>query len=183
MTRSWILLRPRKGRGGVPVLNITLSILKLSHIPKRNMANIPNVQKALYPSIPRSDPSILYPFRYFQRISCIPKIPSRASLLAAVFFKKIKFNTVKHSQDQNLVFKTNYHLNAGQKYYRSLQGGFLQYFWHSLSYHSSLRSFLSISMWPILAVSSCTHMRICIHVGSPLILIISKFPTSEISIF
>ena len=49
----------------------------------------------------------------------------------------------------------------------------------SLNYHLSLRSFLSIFEWPlktgftvtkknpILAMSGCTHMRICVHVGTP----------------
>ena len=32
------------------------------------MANIPKIQKALYPHIPKSDPSILHPFKYLQNI-------------------------------------------------------------------------------------------------------------------
>ena len=32
--------------------HIPLSILKISHIPKRNMTNIPKNQKTLYPHIP-----------------------------------------------------------------------------------------------------------------------------------
>ena len=60
-----------------------------------------------------------------------------------------------------------------------VKGDILRYFLPSLSYHLSLRSFLSIFEWPlktgfavsknpILAASSCTHMRICVHVGTPL---------------
>ena len=57
------------------------------------------------------------------------------------------------------------------------EGSILQYFRASLSYHSSLRPgccpFLSGLYW-----LCYTHMHICIHVGTPLI--ISKFATSEI---
>ena len=45
------------GGGGVPVSNIPFII---------NMANIPKIQKALYPRIPKIDPSIPYPFKYLQ---------------------------------------------------------------------------------------------------------------------
>ena len=54
------------------------------------MANIPKIQKALYPHIPKIDLSILYPFKYLQKYptsllvfgqyTCIRKNPSRASL-------------------------------------------------------------------------------------------------------
>ena len=92
-------------------------------------------------------------------------------------------NLIKYSKntqkDQNLVFKNDYHLNAVQKYYRMLWGE------HSaiLSSFSKIpfvikTGLLSMVEWPILAVSSYTHKRICIHVGTPLI--ISKFATSEI---
>ena len=37
------------GRGVVPVSHIPLIILKTSHIPKINMANIPKIQKAGIP--------------------------------------------------------------------------------------------------------------------------------------
>ena len=40
---------------------------KISHIPKINMANIPKIQKALYPHIPEIDRSIPYPFKYLQK--------------------------------------------------------------------------------------------------------------------
>ena len=41
-----ILIRgPGMGGGGVPVSHIPLTILKISHIPKINMANIPKIQK------------------------------------------------------------------------------------------------------------------------------------------
>ena len=42
---------------GVPLSNIPFII---------NMANIPKIQKALYPRIPKIDPSIPYPFKYLQ---------------------------------------------------------------------------------------------------------------------
>ena len=55
------------------------------------MANIPKIQKALYPHIPKIVPSVLYPFKYllkypvflkvFGQYPCIPKNPSRASIL------------------------------------------------------------------------------------------------------
>ena len=31
------------------------------------MANIPKIQKALYPHIPKIDPNILYPFKNLQK--------------------------------------------------------------------------------------------------------------------
>ena len=53
------------------------------------MANIPIIQKALYPHIPKIDQSIQYPFKYLQKYSVtlqvfgqypgIPKNPSRTS--------------------------------------------------------------------------------------------------------
>ena len=36
------------------------------------MANIPKIQRALYPHIPKIDPSIPYPFKYLQEIPRIP---------------------------------------------------------------------------------------------------------------
>ena len=43
----------------VPVSHILLIILKISHIPKINMANVPKVQKAYcIPNIPKIDLSI-----------------------------------------------------------------------------------------------------------------------------
>ena len=47
---------------GVPVSHIPLIILKISNIPKINMAIIPKIQKTMYPYIPKINPSILYPF-------------------------------------------------------------------------------------------------------------------------
>ena len=41
---------------------------KISSVPKINMANIPQIQKALYPHIPKIDTSISYPFKYLQNI-------------------------------------------------------------------------------------------------------------------
>ena len=49
----------RPGKGG-PSIPYPLIILKnISHIPK---INNPKIQKALYPQMPKIDPSILYPF-------------------------------------------------------------------------------------------------------------------------
>ena len=52
------------------------------------MANIPKIQKALYPHIPKIDPSNPYPFKCLQKCpaslkvfgkyTCIPETPSRA---------------------------------------------------------------------------------------------------------
>ena len=36
-------------------------------VSKINVANIPIIQKALYPHIPKIDPSIPYPFKYLQK--------------------------------------------------------------------------------------------------------------------
>ena len=89
------------------------------------------------------------------KISCVPfniykNIPYPLMLLAHIpvslkplpgFHYLLHFcsNLIKYSKnthkDQNLVFKTGYHLNAGQKYYRTI----LQYVQALLSYHSSLR--------------------------------------------
>ena len=46
-------------------------------------------------------------------------------------------------------FQDRLSLNAGQKYCRMLQESILQYFRPSLSYHLSLRPFLSIFEWPL----------------------------------
>ena len=39
----------------------------VSHIPKRNVANVPIIQKAVFPHIPKIDPSIPYPFKDLQK--------------------------------------------------------------------------------------------------------------------
>ena len=53
---------------GVPVSHIPLIILKNIQFPlNKNIANIPKMQKALYPHIPKIDPSIPYPFKYLQK--------------------------------------------------------------------------------------------------------------------
>ena len=54
------------GSGSKYPISVLLS-WKTSHIPKINMANIPKVQKALYPLISKIDPSIPYPFKYLQK--------------------------------------------------------------------------------------------------------------------
>ena len=51
----------------VPVSHIPLIILKNIYIPKIIMANITKFQKALYPHIPKIDPSIPYPFKYLRK--------------------------------------------------------------------------------------------------------------------
>ena len=77
--------------GGGGVLSIPLIILKISHIPKINMGNIPKIQRALYPHIHKIDPNTPYPFKYLQKYPvslffcqypCIPKTPSRATVWA-----------------------------------------------------------------------------------------------------
>ena len=141
---------------------ISLELIKVSCIPLNIYKNIP------------------YPLYAFGPYPCIPKTPSRASLFAACLFQK---NLIRHSKntqkDQNFVLKTDYQLNAGQKYYRTLRGE------HSAILSSFIKlpfviktGLLSIFEWPILAVSSYTHMRICIHVGTPrsyLNLLLAKF--------
>ena len=59
------------------------------------MVKKPKIQKTLYPHIPKIDPSIPYPFIYLQKYPvsvyvfgqypCIPKNPSRASLLGTSY--------------------------------------------------------------------------------------------------
>ena len=39
----------------------------MANIQKSNTANIPKIQKAMYPHIPKIDPSIIYPFKYLQK--------------------------------------------------------------------------------------------------------------------
>ena len=142
---------------------ISLELIKISCIPLNIYKNIP------------------YPFMLLAHIPVSLKpLPGPHYLLH--FCSK---NLIKYSEntqnDQNLVFKTDYHLNASQKYNRTLQGE------HSAILSSFTKipfviktGLLSIFEWPLLAVSSYTHMRICIHVGTPLI--ISKFATSEIEL-
>ena len=58
----------KRGPGrGIPVSHIPLIILKKGNIPKINMANIPKIQRALYPHIPKFDPSIPYPVKFLQK--------------------------------------------------------------------------------------------------------------------
>ena len=52
------------------------------------------------------------------------------------------------SKRPKIGFQDQLLLHAGQKYCRMLQGGILQYFRPSLSYHLSLKSFFSIFEWP-----------------------------------
>ena len=69
-------------------------------------------------------------------------------------------------------------LNAGQKYCRMLQWENSAIISTFIMLYLSLRSFLFIFEWPlktgftvtktILAASSCTHMGICVHIGTPL---------------
>ena len=74
--------------------------------------------------------------------------------------------------------KTDYRLMQVKSIAECSKGSILQYFQPTLSYHLSLRSFLSIFEWPLMtgiavtenpihAASSCTHMHICVHVGRP----------------
>ena len=56
--------------------------------------------------------------------------------LLHLYLIKYSKNTQK---DQNLVLKTDYHLNAGQSITEGSERSILQYFRASLSYHSSLR--------------------------------------------
>ena len=55
-------------RGGVPVSHIPLIILKISHIPKINMGNIPKIQE----SIASPNPSNWSKYPVFTKISRIP---------------------------------------------------------------------------------------------------------------
>ena len=61
-----------------------------------------------------------------------------------------------------MAFKTDYHLMQVKSIAESSKGSILQYFPPSLSYHLSLRSFLSIFEWPLktgLTVSPKSAMR------------------------
>ena len=123
--------------------------------------------------------------RAFQRAIMSPQ-DMQLNTINFILLPKIKLNMVKPVLSSNskwrpkLSFQDRLSLNAGQKYCRMFQS-FLQYFRPSLSYHLSLISdFLSIFEWllktgftvtkknHILAASSCTHMRICVQVGTPL---------------
>ena len=74
-----------KGGGGLSIPHSFNYFEKIAHIPKRNMVNVPKIQKVLYPHIPKFDPSIPHPFKYLQRYPvflqvfgqypCIPKKP------------------------------------------------------------------------------------------------------------
>ena len=83
------------------------------------------------------------------------------------FSSKIKLNTVKEAtqkEDQKLVFKTDYCLMQVKSIAECSKGSILQYFQPSLSiFEWPLRIRFAIAKNPILVVSSCTHMRICIH--------------------
>ena len=120
---------------------ISLELIKISCIPLNIYKNIP------------------YPLYSFGPYPCIHQTPSRASLFAACLFQKNLIKYSKNTQkDQNLVFKTDYHLNAGQKYYRTLQGE------HSAILSSFIKlpiviktGLLSIFEWPTGFVKLYTH--------------------------
>ena len=81
-------------------------------------------------------------------------------------------NQIKYSKtiqkDQNLVFKTDYHLMQVKSIAECSKGSILQYFRPSLSYHSSLRSgFLSIFEWPLKTCFTVTKKHAQIQEFSP----------------
>ena len=62
------------------------------------MANIPKIQKALYPHIPKIDPSIQYPLKYLQKYPvslypCIPKtLPGPRKCKSSCYAEKKNFS-------------------------------------------------------------------------------------------
>ena len=58
---------------GGPSIHYPFNYLKISHIPKKDMANFPKIQEALYPHIFKIDPSIPYPFKFLANIPVSPK--------------------------------------------------------------------------------------------------------------
>ena len=119
-------------------------------------------------------------FRAFQRAKLSPQ-DMLLNTISGIYLPKTKSNTVKpilRDHSKNLVFKTDYRLMQTKSIEVCSKGSVLQYFL-PLNYQLSLSSFLSIFDWslktdftvtktPILAASSCTHMRICVHVGTPM---------------
>ena len=122
--------------------------------------------------------------RAFQRAKMSPQ-DTQLNTIMCIFLPKIKLNTVKpvlssHTKRPKIGFQDQISLNAGQKYCRMLQGE------HSaiLSTFIKLPFFIKIFFLSILsgpyktgfaitenlipAASSCTHMRICVHIGMPL---------------
>ena len=83
-----LIIEALEGLVGGPSIPYPFDYFEISHISEINMANIPEIQKALYPHIPKIDPSIPYPFKYLQKCpaslkvfgkyTCIPETPSRA---------------------------------------------------------------------------------------------------------
>ena len=97
------------------------------------------------------------------------------------FFKLIKFKCLSgHSKRRpNIGFQDRLSLNAGHEYCRMLQGEhsailptcikppfviemFFVYF------ECPLKTGFTVAKTPILAASRCSHMRICVYVGTPL---------------
>ena len=122
---------------------------KISHIPKRKMANIPKSRKHCIPislelikisCIPLNIyKNIPYPFMLLAHIPVSLK-PLPGLTICCFFVPKYLIKYSKNTQkDQNLVFKTDYHLNAGQSDTEGSERSILQYFRASLSYHSSLK--------------------------------------------
>ena len=113
---------------------ISLELIKISCIPL-------NIYK-----------NILYPIMLLAHIPVSLKPLLGPHYLLHFCSKKNLIKYSKNTQkDQNLVFKTDYHLNAGQKYYRTLRA--------SVSYHSSLRPgccpFLSGLYWLCQVIHTC----------------------------
>ena len=82
--------------------------------------------------------------------------PFQGLTICCIFVPKYLIKYSKNTQkDQNLVFKTDYHLNAGQSITEGSERSILQYFRASLSYHSSLRPVV-VHFW--VAYTGCVKL-------------------------
>ena len=120
-------------------------------------------------------------FMSFQRVKMSPQ-DTKLNTVKLHFTSKITYCKTclmrpLRKRRPKIGYQDQLSLNAGQTNCRMV-GSILQYFRPSLSYHLSLRPFLSIferplktglavTENPILAASSCTHMRICVQIGTP----------------
>ena len=85
-------------------------------------------------------------------LNCI-KLPLVIKIVLVYFWMNAKdrFYCLKRplKKNQNLVFYTDYRLMQVKSIAECSKGSIRQYFWIALSYHLSLRSFLSIFEWPL----------------------------------
>ena len=128
--------------------------------------------------------------RAFQRAK-LSSQDMQLNTISSIFLPQIKLNAEKTCLKRPLKKKTKIgfqdqlSLHAGQKYCRMFQGEhsailltliklpFVIKIVLCLFLSGHLRQVFAVTKNPLLAVSNCTQMHICVHVGTPLGVILS----------